>query len=116
MVTKGLSLQDVGEDLVRTILINTELASARLISIDLFRDGLILRWAAELERDDDPDDWSLEDDTGTSFEFVGGSASARDRHRARGESRYIPALPSHARSLLVRHEMYGTYDVAVTAE
>jgi hypothetical protein len=82
--------------------------TTRLQSVELYEDGLIVRWVAlDYNYENahaggdvlDPD-IRVTDDVGTEYEWVGGSASA-NMVGCRGESEFMPATPSEATALTV---------------
>ena len=75
----------------------------RVVSVEIYDRGLILRWlAAPPPLDFDPisDEhlFQVSDDVGTRYQYVSGGAFGH-ADALRGDSMYVPAPPDHAKRL-----------------
>jgi hypothetical protein len=78
-----------------------EVAGMRVVDLELYDDGVVVRWTA-LENNEPALD--LADDIGTSYEFTGGEWGSGSGSRVRGESEFTPAAPKRASRLRLNLE------------
>ena len=73
-----------------------EVAGMRVVDLELYDDGVVVRWTA---LEDDEPALDLADDIGTSYEFMGGDWGSGSGSRVRGEAEFTPAVPKRASRL-----------------
>jgi hypothetical protein len=92
-------------ELLRTLLpADSAPSRGRVLALELYDDGSIVRFVVPHEDDFpyapwDAPDFTLRDDLGTSYRFEGLTAGGRPAH---GLVTFSPAVPSSARSIEVR--------------
>ena len=76
----------------------------RVLSVEAYANYLAVRWIklAGGRHPGDELDLELEDDEGTTYLVVGSSSSGDTRLASRGETIFVPAIPSAASSLTLR--------------
>jgi hypothetical protein len=94
-----------GEDLVRVVVLRNGcwFQGWKMQSVELFRDGIVIRaWrSGEWAGRDDSDNWEVEDELGTSYVWVG-SGEDLDRASTRLGQEFVPGVPATARLLTIK--------------
>jgi hypothetical protein len=85
-----------------TVVVNEHVAELRLVGVELYEDGVVVRWQSARPGDADLASGNgtllLQDDLGSVYSFVGGGCFGLGQLR-RGESVFVPGVPSAAREL-----------------
>jgi hypothetical protein len=104
-----------GEHLLRAVVLDEpdEDVSVKAQALELYDDGVVLRWALSGGYDESAEDrdspWpKLEDDVGTTYRTLGGHGGGNPRYS--GEWWIVPAVPVEA----IRLEILG-FEYSITA-
>lgn len=90
-----------GAHLTRVIPVNRRLGRLQLVSVELYQDGIAVRWISEGANADPL--IRISDDCGTDF-IPAGSGGFANKAVVRGESTFIPTVPSEAKRLEILAE------------
>jgi hypothetical protein len=89
-----------GVDLLSVRPVNVSLGAIRIVSVELYEDGLVVRWLAAPPPDQSGVAIDVADDQGTHYVGAGSGSFGNDSVH-RGESCFTPAVPSEATQLQI---------------
>jgi hypothetical protein len=88
-----------GAELVDVVVVNAPLGPMRVISLELYADGLAVRWIMSRSAGHETSPIiRITDDVGTRYTPAGTGAFGNE-HIQRGESCFIPCFPQKARNI-----------------